>query len=116
MTFFECRPSHRVSRHPRSQRWHQLDLIIIRRSAPNNVLITRSYHNADCDTDHALVCSKVRLHPRTLHHSKPKGRPRINTIHMSDPFKVYVSTLDEALQDLPDHDATAKWNVMRDTI
>ena len=94
------------------------NLIITRRSALNSVLITRSYHSADCDTDHALVSSKVHLQPRTPNRSKPKGRPRINTAQMSVPLKVeeYASTLDQALEDLPEHDATAKWNAMKDTI
>ena len=37
---------------------------------------------------------------------------------MSVPSKVeeYVSALDQALQDLPEHDATAKWNAMKDAI
>jgi len=56
-TFFSTMPNHRVSwRHSRSHHWH---LIITRRASLNCVLITRSYHSADCDTDHSLVCSKV---------------------------------------------------------
>lgn len=116
-TFFECKPQHKVSwKHPRSHRWHQLDLIITRRSTLNSVLLTRSYHSADCDTDHTLVCSKVRLQPRRLHRSKPKGRPRINTAQMSLPHKVeeYVSTLEQALQDLPTQDATSKWSAIKE--
>ena len=72
-------------KHPRSQKWHQLDLVIARRSALNNVLATRSYHSADCDTDHAMVCSKVILSPRKLHRSKPTGRTRINVARTADP-------------------------------
>ncbi|XP_069992347.1 uncharacterized protein [Penaeus vannamei] len=47
----------------------------------------RSYHSADCDTDHSLVASKVRLKPRKIHHAKTKGRPRINTYVTSNPIK-----------------------------
>ena len=51
-TFFENKPCHNVSwRHRRSGHWHQLDIVITRRDALNNVLNTRSYHSADCDTD-----------------------------------------------------------------
>ena len=105
-------------KHPRSHHWHQLDLVITRRSALNSVLSTRTYHSADCDSDHALVSSRVRLQPKTLHRSKPKGHPRINTAQMSVPSKVqeYESALDKALQDLPEHDATAKWNAMKGAI
>ena len=72
-------------KHPRSHKWHQLDLVIARRSALNNVLATCRYHSADCDTDHAMVCSKVRLYPRKLHRSKPTGRTRINVARTADP-------------------------------
>ena len=83
-TFFQTRPQHKVSWcHPRSKRWHQLDLVLTRRCHLQNVLITRSYHSADCDTDHSLVISKLRLCPKKLHQSKPPGKPRINTSRMS---------------------------------
>ena len=82
-TFFATKPCHRVSwRHPRSRHWHQLDLIITRRQSLNSVLLTRTYHSADCDTDHSMVASKVRLQPKQIHRSKTKGRPRLNTTNL----------------------------------
>ena len=85
-TFFNTKPQHKVSwRHPRSGHWHQLDMIITRRAVLNSVLVTRSYQSADCDTDHSLVCSKLRLLPKKIHHTKQKGRPRINTTRASNP-------------------------------
>ena len=55
-TFFKNKPYHKVSwRHPRSGHWHQLDLVITRLDSLDNVLYTRSYHSADCDTDHSLI-------------------------------------------------------------
>ena len=85
-TFFKCKDIHKVSwRHPRSKHWHQLDLIITRRSELASVLQTRSYHSADCDTDHSLVASKIKITPRKLHHSKRKGKTRINTCHTNSP-------------------------------
>ena len=66
--FFDSKPQHRVSwRHPRSKHWHQLDLILTRRSCLPSVQITCSYQNADCDTDHSLVCSKVKLRTKKVH-------------------------------------------------
>ena len=51
-TFFSTKPQHRVSwRHPRSKHWHQLDFVITRRSLLNHVLITRTYHSADCEVE-----------------------------------------------------------------
>jgi hypothetical protein len=85
-SFFQTKPQHKVSwRHPRSKHWHQLDLIITRRRHLNNVLITRSYHSADCDTDHSLVCCKIRLWPKKMHYSKPQGKPRIDASLNSNP-------------------------------
>ncbi|CAG5114795.1 unnamed protein product [Candidula unifasciata] len=67
-TFFDLKPQHKVSwRHPRSKHWHQLDIILTKRSHLHLVKVTRSYHSADCDTDHSLVCSKVKLIPITTH-------------------------------------------------
>ena len=61
-SFFQSKAQHKVSwRHPRPKHWHQLDLSIARRYLLQNVLLTRSYHSADCDTDHSLVCSKTSL-------------------------------------------------------
>lgn len=66
-SFFMTKPQHKVSwRHPRSKHWHQLDLIIVRRSSIKCVLHTRSYHSADCDTDHSLVCCKIRMQPKKI--------------------------------------------------
>ena len=59
-TFFEGKPQHCVSwKPPRSHRWHQLDLLITRPRSLLNVLSTRSYHSADCNTDHVLVCNST---------------------------------------------------------
>ena len=120
-TFFSTKSHHRASwKHPRSHHWHQLDLIITRRSSLNNVLITRTYHSADCDTDHSLVGSKVRLHPKRIHHSKQKGRPRINTARVSLPAlrERFSKEIDEALKECPDDSdcLTSKWNHIRDTV
>ena len=118
-TFFESKHQHKVSwKHPRSHKWHQLDLVIARRSSLNNVLATRSYHSADCDTDHAMVCSKVRLSPRKLQRSKPTYRTRIDVARTGDPQRreQFVASLEQSLQDLPDQDATARWNTLSNAI
>ncbi|XP_067878459.1 craniofacial development protein 2-like [Heterodontus francisci] len=118
-SFFHTKPCHQVSwRHPRSRSWHQLDLIVTRRPTLNSVQITRSFHSADCDTDHSLVCSKVRLRPKKLHHSKQKGHPRINTSRISHPqlLQKFLNSLVTALQNTPTGDAETKWAHIRDAI
>lgn len=85
-SYLKCKELHKVSwRHPRSRHWHQLDLVITRRADLSSVLHTRSYHSADCDSDHSLVGSKIRLKPCKIHHAKSKGRPRINTCATAKP-------------------------------
>ena len=119
-TFFKCKDIHQVSwRHPRSKQWHQLDLIITRRTQLASVLLTRSYHSADCDTDHSLVASKVRPMGRNLYHTKEKGRPRINTYCMKDPVKTHLFTdkMQEALSKTTSNiTIDSKWSHLRDTI
>ena len=78
--------SHQVSwLHPRSHRWYQLDLVVTRQASINNVLLTRSLHSTDCNNHHSLICSKVKLRAKEIHHSKQKGCPHINTAKMSVP-------------------------------
>ncbi|XP_072050351.1 uncharacterized protein [Amphiura filiformis] len=115
------KPCHRVSwRHPRSHHWHQLDLIITRRSSLilNCVNITRSYHSADCNTDHSLVSSKVRMQPKRIHHSKQKRRPRINTTGTTIPAlcEHFAKSIERSLQDCPETPTVERWNFLRDTI
>ncbi|KAI8519655.1 hypothetical protein Bbelb_029120 [Branchiostoma belcheri] len=85
-TYFSNKEKHRVSwMHPRSHRWHQLDLVIVRRSNLQTVHNTRSYHSADCDSDHSLVISKIVLQgKKPLHHARPRGLPKINTARIAD--------------------------------
>lgn len=104
ITFVKCKEIHQVSwRHPRSHHWHQLDLVITRRSDLGSVLLTRSYHSTDCDTDHSIIASRVRITPKKLHHLKKKGggHPCINTCCISDPEKTqqFVSNVEKALEE-----------------
>ena len=119
-TFFNCKAIHQVSwRHPRSKHWHQLDLIITRRTQLASVLLTRSYHSADCDTDHSLVASKVRLLPKKLYRNKNKGKPRIGICSTKNPERTaeYTQRLKEALVQMPPVDTIeSKWSHLRDTI
>ena len=119
-TFFQTKPQHKVSwMHPRSKHWHQLDLIITRRSALKNILITRSYHSADCDTDHSLVCCKVRMKPKKIHRSRPVGKPRIDvgTTAHPDRAEEFVNALDQALEaDHPQGTVEQLWEHLRDTV
>ncbi|KAL8561522.1 hypothetical protein ACOMHN_057216 [Nucella lapillus] len=112
-TLFFTKPNHRVSwRHPRSRHWHQLDLVITRRPLLNCILTTRSYHSADCDIDHSMVASMVRLQPKQFHRSKQKGRPRINTVMTSVPElrERFADTIQETLSNCSTSSVEERWN------
>ena len=111
---------HRVSwMHPRSHHLNQLELIIIRRAQLQSVLTTRSYHSADCDTDHSLVRSKVSHRPKKFHHSKRSGLPRINmaTTVVPELCAQFAESVVTALEDQPAAETTEeRWCLLRDTI
>ncbi|VDL93401.1 unnamed protein product [Schistocephalus solidus] len=54
--------------HPRSQHWHLLDYVLIRRRDRQDVLVTKTICDANGWTDHRLVISqmKLRLQPRRM--------------------------------------------------
>ena len=71
-TFFAGKERHKVSwMHPRSKHWHQLDLVLARRTDLGLIKHTRVYHSADGDTDHSLVVS------RFYHYQKPQVRRKV---------------------------------------
>ncbi|CAH1277284.1 CYP3A43, partial [Branchiostoma lanceolatum] len=118
-TFFQNKAIHKASwRHPRSQRWHQLDLVITRRTSLNSVCNTRSYHSADCDTDHSLVASRITIRPKRLHHTKKKGQPRIDVSKTSLPNnnQKLLERLEESLNISQTQDAEHMWESLSKTI
>ena len=118
-TFFNTKPQHKVSwRHPRSKHWHQLDLVLARRSEFPSVKLTRTYHSADCDTDHSMVGCKIKLTPQKVHHSKKEGRPRINTsgTRVPDMIETFARNLKAQLPESPSSNASERWNSFRDAV
>ena len=118
-TFYDAKPQHKVSwRHPRSKHWHQLDFVLTRRRDLGSVKLTRSFQSADCDTDHSLVCSKVKFQPRRIHRAKKEGKPRIDTTKTRDPDKVkeFIQSLERDLPGPPSATASDRWAHVRDTI
>ncbi|XP_051889891.1 uncharacterized protein LOC127580446, partial [Pristis pectinata] len=119
-TYFQTKAQHKVSwRHPRSKHWHQLDLIITRHRHLRNMLMTHSFQSADFDMDHSLVCCKIRLQPKKMHHAKPPGRQCIDASKTQHPDKAaeFIKSLEDALlADPPEWDARQRWESLRDTI
>ena len=118
-TFFNTKPQHKVSwRHPRSNHWHQLDLILTRRSDLPSVKLTRTYHSADCDTDHSMVGCRIKISPKKLHHTRKEGRPRINTAGTQVPEQVemFTKTLQAKLSGSLSNNAKERWEFLRNSM
>ena len=118
-TFFKTKPQHRVSwRHPRSKHWHQFDLILTWRINLLCIKITRSYQSANCDTDHSLVCSNVKLRTKCLHRTRKEGRPPNDTSKIPDQRKVeeFARVLEDSLPGPPIANAQDRWEHFRDAV
>ena len=114
-SFFHTKQIHKVSwRHPRSKAWHQLDLILVKKQHLNDVKLTRSYHSACCDSDHSLVCCKIRISVNRLHKSKEPRKARLNT------SKMYVTGLTKQFASLlaerTSSGETTSWTDIRETV
>ena len=99
---------HRVSwRHPKSKHWHQLDLILTLRSSFPSITIKHSHQDADCNTDHSLVCSKVKLRTKRLYHTKKEDHVLTSASLARDQEKVeeFAQVLEETLPGLADANA-----------
>ncbi|XP_059049895.1 uncharacterized protein LOC131844918 [Achroia grisella] len=78
-TYFKGKTSRKVSwKHPRSGHWHQLDIVLSRSKNLRDILHTRSFHSADCNTDHSLVAAHIAFTPKRIHSSKVPGRRKLN--------------------------------------
>ncbi|KAL4718556.1 hypothetical protein ACJJTC_011471 [Scirpophaga incertulas] len=109
-TFFKGKFLRKVSwKHPRSGHWHQLDVTLTKQQDIKIITHTRSYHSADCDTDHSLVISFIRLAPKKIHSSKPQGVKRINLPASDDTYVVskITSTWD------PESSAEDEWSQVK---
>ena len=119
-SFFPNKLQHKASwMHPRSKHQHQLDHVITRKDQLSLVCNTRTYHSADCNTDHFLVLSKVVLEPRPFHLSKTKSLPRINTGNTicQNQSQKFVSAYKRSITSDSSHtSASAKWDHLRQSI
>ena len=117
-TFFKVKPLHRASwKHPRSGHWHQLDMIITRRASIGSVIIARSYHSADCDTDYALVRAKLRMVPRKPERNVGQSCRRADTSKLNNPLikQELLAELHTSVEVAGDS-IEKRWSSIRDAI
>uniref|UniRef100_A0A2C9KRI8 Endonuclease/exonuclease/phosphatase domain-containing protein n=1 Tax=Biomphalaria glabrata TaxID=6526 RepID=A0A2C9KRI8_BIOGL len=117
-TYFKTKPQHCVSwRHPRSAHWHQLDMTLTRKRDIGNILMTRSFQRADCDTDHTLVSCRTRLLPTKIHSSQGKRKARLNTANTNnaDLSIEFTKKLEEAFKNFSVTEIEKTWTLIHDT-
>ena len=88
--------------HGSFQDWHELDVVNTRRRNNKSVFLTPSYYSEDCDTNHLLVCYRIKLEVR-------EGKPDINsnTTARSELLQLVTDTLEKKTLLSPE-DAGAK--------
>ncbi|MCP4267312.1 MAG: hypothetical protein GY777_17355, partial [Candidatus Brocadiaceae bacterium] len=118
-SFFKTKLQHKVSwRHPRSKNWHQIDLILVRRHRINDVLLTRSYQSADCNSDHSLICCKMHISKKFMHKSNVlarKIRLNIGAMHDKENVKKF-STLMTSVSSQSNTSASESWSRIQKSI
>ena len=71
--------------HPRSNHWHLIDYVIVRRRDLNEVQITRAMHEAECSTHHRLIRSTLRQTVRPpARRQKPMCKLNVHADHSQD--------------------------------
>jgi hypothetical protein len=81
-TYFKGKLSRHVSwKHPRSGHWHQLDMILSRKNDLRETLHTRTFHSAECDTDHSLVMARIAFSQKKIHSSRPPGKKKVKVLN-----------------------------------
>ena len=88
----------------------QLDLVITIRDALNNIGPT----HADCDTDHSLICARVRMQPNMIVHSKQKGRFNIDNTTYPEKIQHLIQSIRTALSEIQTESVEGNWNASRD--
>jgi endonuclease/exonuclease/phosphatase family metal-dependent hydrolase len=109
--------------HPRSKQEHQIDYIITRQSDRADILSTRVMRGANCNTDHLLLRSKVRLNINR-ERNKRGGSANLNLnvgLLKAEKCKTELETaitsnIEEQYK-LDEHNTTSdRWNQLKDIL
>ena len=80
---------------------------------------TRTYHSADCDTDHSLILSGIKVEPKKLHTAKNTGMPRLNINNTKDPTKAqqFRDIIEQSLDTIKADDSVdVAWCTMKSVL
>ena len=107
--------------HPRSNHWHLIDYVIVRRKDRQDVRVTKTMCGADCWTDHRLVVSKLNLRIQPVRRPQGKKEPEkldVSKLKQDSKRQAFVKDLCSRLDAL-EHSSEAvdeSWTVFRDTV
>lgn len=75
-TIFKMPNIHKTTwMHPRSKQWHQIDFVITRQKDRRDFNTTRVMRGANCNTDHQMIRSKIKLNFDTRTNRKENRKP-----------------------------------------
>ena len=90
--FLDLQLQHNVIlQHPRYNHWHQLDILMTSRKKLS-ILLMHSYHSADCDNNHSLVCHSIKLKPGMIHQTRKGGKTHLDSRNTAYPELVQLFT------------------------
>ncbi|XP_072171512.1 uncharacterized protein [Diadema setosum] len=88
--------------HPRSKYWHLLDYVLTRRQDVKDVCSTRAMRGDNCDTDHVLIRSKLKLQlspPRRKTAAKYPTQLNVSALHNPEISSELARKMDTILDD-----------------
>ncbi|XP_072172000.1 uncharacterized protein [Diadema setosum] len=88
--------------HPRSKHWHLLDYVLTRRLDVKDVCSTRAMRGDNCDTDHVLMRSKLKLQlspPRRKTAAKHRTQLNVSALHNPEISIELARKMDTILDD-----------------
>ena len=99
--------------------WHPIDYVIIRKRDRQRV--TKAMCSAECQTDHRLIFSKLKLHvqpKRCPQGTEPPKRLNVSKLKVSNIKQSFVDTLQTRLEStmLNDHDVEVAWATLRKSV
>ena len=101
-TFFQLCDMHKTSwMHPRSNHWHLIDYVIVRRRDLNEVQITRAMRGAERSADHRLILSTLRLTVRPpARRQKPRNKLNVHAAHNQNIREELRNAIDQSLSNI----------------
>ncbi|XP_028517861.1 uncharacterized protein LOC114576052 [Exaiptasia diaphana] len=119
-TLFSHPDIHRGTwKHPRSQRWHMIDYVIIRQHYRSDLVDARVCRSADCWTDHRLVCARLKLRFHISSQRKLNSGPRrlnINRLKVPEVNSQLREKIAANVQDLDAEPLDDHWKSLKETL